>query len=74
MAALAGIRPLQRTIDTRMSTSGGSLLSPVSASPEKGLLLTDWLVERLIGILDEEFPNPVSTAGDRNGERERTRA
>jgi creatinine amidohydrolase len=42
----------------------------VSASPEKGRLLTDWLVERLIGILDEEFPNPVSTAGDRNGERE----
>ena len=43
-------------IDTRMSTSSGSLSSPVSASPEKGRLLTEWLLERVIGILDEEFP------------------
>ena len=50
------------------------LVAPASASPEKGRLLTDWLVERLTGILDEEFPNPRSTAGDRNGERESTRA
>jgi creatinine amidohydrolase len=43
-------------IDTRMSTASGSLSSPVSATPEKGRLLTEWLVERLISVLDEEFP------------------
>jgi creatinine amidohydrolase len=61
-------------IDTRMSTSSGSLSSPVSASPEKGRLLTEWLVERLVGILDEEFPVHGSAAADRNGDRERSRA
>jgi creatinine amidohydrolase len=61
-------------IDTRMSTSSGSLSSPVSASAEKGRLLTEWLVERLIGILGEEFPIEGSSAGDRNGERRRARA
>jgi creatinine amidohydrolase len=43
-------------IDTRMSTASGSLSSPVAASAEKGRLLTEWLVERLISVLDEEFP------------------
>ena len=61
-------------IDPRMSTSSGSLSSPLSASAEKGRLLTEWLVERLIGILDDEFSTPDGTAADRNGERESTRA
>jgi creatinine amidohydrolase len=61
-------------IDTRMSTSSGSLSSPVSANAEKGRLLTGWLVERLIGILDEEFPKHDAPAGERNGERESSRA
>jgi creatinine amidohydrolase len=43
-------------IDTRMSTASGSLSSPVAASAEKGRLITEWLVDRLIAILDEEFP------------------
>jgi creatinine amidohydrolase len=43
-------------IDTRMSTASGSLSSPVAASAEKGRLLNEWLVERLVGILDDEFP------------------
>jgi creatinine amidohydrolase len=60
-------------IDTRMSTSSGSLSSPVGASPEKGRLLTGWLVERLIGVVDEEFPCAGSSAGDRNGERRSAR-
>ena len=42
-------------IDTRMSTASGALSSPMAASAEKGRLLTEWMVERLIGILDEEF-------------------
>jgi creatinine amidohydrolase len=61
-------------IDTRMSTSSGSLSSPVSASAEKGRLLTGWLVEHLISILDEEFPKRGARAGGRNGERESSRA
>lgn len=61
-------------IDTRMSTSSGSLSSPVSASAAKGRLLAEWLVERLIGILDEEFSVEGSPAGDRNGERRSTKA
>ena len=61
-------------IDTRMSTPSGSLSSPVSASPEKGRLITEWLVDRLIGILDEEFPNRQTQAADRNDERESSRA
>jgi creatinine amidohydrolase len=60
-------------IDTRMSTPSGSLSSPVSASAEKGRLLTEWLVDRLIGILDEEFATRVNSGGDRNGERETSR-
>lgn len=42
-------------IDTRMSTASGTLSSPVAASAEKGRLLTEWMVERLVRILDEEF-------------------
>ena len=42
-------------IDLRMSTASGVLSSPLSASAEKGRLLTDWMVDRLIKILDEEF-------------------
>ncbi|MFQ6398540.1 creatininase [Nocardia sp. KC 131] len=44
-------------IDTRMSTTSGALSSPVPASAEKGRLLTEWLVERLITIVDDEFPD-----------------
>jgi creatinine amidohydrolase len=44
-------------IDTRMSTQSGSLSSPVAASAEKGRLLTEWLVERLISVVDDEFPS-----------------
>ncbi|MFQ6326891.1 creatininase [Nocardia sp. CWNU-33] len=44
-------------IDRRMSTTSGSLSSPVPASAEKGRLLTEWLVERLIAIVDDEFPD-----------------
>jgi creatinine amidohydrolase len=61
-------------IDPRMSTSSGSLSSPLSASAEKGRLLTEWLVERLVGVLDDEFSTPGGTAATRNGERESTRA
>ncbi|WP_280454705.1 creatininase [Nocardia brasiliensis] len=43
-------------IDTRMSTASGSLSSPVPANAEKGRLLTEWLVEHLISIIDDEFP------------------
>jgi creatinine amidohydrolase len=43
-------------IDKRLSTASGSLSSPVPASAEKGELLTEWFVERVVGILDEEFP------------------
>jgi creatinine amidohydrolase len=57
-----------------MSTSSGSLSSPVSASAEKGLLLTGWLVERLVGILEDEFPQTETRAGSRNGDRESSRA
>jgi creatinine amidohydrolase len=53
-------------IDTRMSTVSGSLSSPVAASAEKGRLLTEWLVQRLITVVDEEFSTASST---RNGEK-----
>jgi creatinine amidohydrolase len=43
-------------IDTRMSTESGSLSSPLPASAEKGRLLTEWLVERLVAVVDDEFP------------------
>jgi creatinine amidohydrolase len=42
-------------IDTRMSTASGVLSSPLAASTKKGRLLTEWMVERLIRILAEEF-------------------
>ena len=42
-------------IDTRMSTASGVLSSPLAASAEKGRMLTDWMVDRLVGILDDEF-------------------
>jgi creatinine amidohydrolase len=48
-------------IDKRMSTASGALSSPIPATPEKGRLIAEWLVDRLVAILDEEFP---STAGD----------
>ncbi|MGY4652702.1 creatinine amidohydrolase/Fe(II)-dependent formamide hydrolase-like protein [Mycobacterium sp. URHB0021] len=57
-------------IDTRMSTSSGSLSSPVSATAEKGRLITDWLVERLIGILEEEFPAFGVVKSNSDGQRE----
>jgi hypothetical protein len=43
-------------IYTRMSTASGSLSSPVPATAEEGWLLTEWLVDRLIAVIDEEFP------------------
>lgn len=43
-------------IDTRMSTASGSLSSPVAATAEKGRLITEWLVDRLVAIVDDEFP------------------
>jgi creatinine amidohydrolase len=61
-------------IDTRMSTASGSLSSPVSASQEKGALITEWLVERLVGILDEEFPHQDKLIAEHNGARESSRA
>jgi creatinine amidohydrolase len=39
-----------------MSTASGSLSSAAPASAEKGRVLTEWLVERLVAILDDEFP------------------
>jgi len=47
-------------IDTRMSTASGTLSSPEAASAEKGKMLTEWMVDRLVAILDDEF-------GDRRG-------
>ena len=47
-------------IDTRMSTASGSLSSPLPASAEKGRLLTEWLVERLVAVVDDEFPDEGS--------------
>jgi creatinine amidohydrolase len=47
-------------IDTRMSTASGSLSSPVPATAEKGRLITDWLVDRLVAILDDEFPSAAT--------------
>ncbi|WP_454788106.1 creatininase [Mycolicibacterium lutetiense] len=47
-------------IDTRMSTASGVLASPEAATAEKGKMLTEWMVDRLVAILDEEF-------GDRRG-------
>jgi creatinine amidohydrolase len=61
-------------IDTRMSTASGSLSSPVEATAEKGRLLTEWLVDRLVDVLDEEFPAANRAATNSNGERESSRA
>ena len=61
-------------IDTRMSTASGSLSSPVSASREKGGLITEWLVERLVGILDGEFPPQSAQVDEHHGAREISRA
>jgi creatinine amidohydrolase len=44
-------------IDRSLSTASGSLASPVEASAEKGELLTRRLVERVVTILDAEFPD-----------------
>lgn len=49
-------------IDTRMSTASGTLSSPVAASAEKGRQLTEWMVERLVGILDDEFADHRGSA------------
>lgn len=43
-------------IDRRLSTASGALSSPVPATAEKGRLLTEWFVERILQILGEEFP------------------
>jgi creatinine amidohydrolase len=47
-------------IDTRMSTASGSLSSPMGASADIGKLLTQWLVERVITVIDDEFPRATS--------------
>jgi creatinine amidohydrolase len=44
-------------IDPTMSTASGSLASPVEASAAKGELITQRLVERVLAVLDEEFPD-----------------
>jgi creatinine amidohydrolase len=48
-------------IDTRMSTASGSLSSPMAATAEIGKQLTEWLVERVITIVDDEFADRTST-------------
>jgi creatinine amidohydrolase len=53
-------------IDTRMSTTSGSLSSPMAASAEKGRMLTEWLVERLIAVVEEEFS---ARSSPRDGEK-----
>src|SRR6185437_9348815 len=45
----------------RMSTSSGSLSSPMGASAEIGKMLTQWLVERVVAIVDDEFAQRTST-------------
>lgn len=47
-------------IDLSMTTASGSLASPVEASAEKGELLTSRLVERVVTILDTEFPDLIN--------------
>ena len=47
-------------IDTRMSTASGSLSSPMGASADIGQLLTQWLVERVVNVIDDEFPRASS--------------
>jgi creatinine amidohydrolase len=47
-------------IDTRMSTASGSLSSPMGASADIGKLLTQWLVERVVTVIDDEFPRASS--------------
>ena len=42
-------------IDQSLTTASGSLSSPVGATAEKGKLLHDRLVERVVTILDTEF-------------------
>jgi creatinine amidohydrolase len=48
-------------IDTRLSTASGALSSPVPASAEKGRILTGWFVERVLDVIDEEFPRESTT-------------
>ncbi|MCV7420713.1 creatininase [Mycobacterium yunnanensis] len=48
-------------IDARLSTASGALSSPVPASAEKGRVLTEWFVERVVQVLDEEFSHEGGT-------------
>jgi creatinine amidohydrolase len=48
-------------IDRRMSTASGSLSSPVGASADIGKMLTQWLVDRVVEIVDDEFAQRSST-------------
>lgn len=48
-------------IDTRMSTASGSLSSPMGASADVGKLINEWLVERVVAIIDDEFSERRST-------------
>lgn len=43
-------------IDTSLSTGSGSLSDAKPASPEKGKLLVDRIVDYVVGIIDAEFP------------------
>jgi creatinine amidohydrolase len=43
-------------IDTSLSTGSGSLSDATPASPEKGKLLVDRIVDYVVGIIDAEFP------------------
>jgi len=49
-------------IDTRLSTASGALSSPVAATAEKGRLLSEWFVQRLLDVLDDEFPNTATVS------------
>jgi creatinine amidohydrolase len=43
-------------IDTSLTTASGSLSDATPASPEKGKLLVDRIIDYLVGIIDAEFP------------------
>jgi len=50
-------------IDPRLSTASGALSSPVPASADKGKLLTQWFVERILNVLADEFPTTAGATG-----------
>ena len=50
-------------IDPSMTTTSGSLSSPLGSDAAKGALLAERVVEHLVGILDAEFPTPSGLPG-----------